>query len=236
MKNDDGLTLASENMKKRSLSGNVGVGLFLVAFLCVCVAFGTPAWLVSDPRITGAQLDRLGLWRHCFRSLPNPAESDAPRRFFVGCRWIYDPFTAGYSEIRGFLLPAFMVATQVFFTLCFLLGLITFCLILLFTLCCDPERKRYIELIAIIGCLTLVGGLSGGIAVIVFASLGNGDDWMPGHANNYLGWSFALGVIGTVLMLIAGGLFLVEANIQRKKRDYLKESQTRFQLESRTAS
>jgi len=92
-------------MKKRSLSGNVGVGVFLLAFLCVCVAFGTPAWLVSDPRIIGAQLDRLGLWRHCFRSLPNPQESDAPKRFFVGCRWVYDPFTAGYSEIRGFLLP-----------------------------------------------------------------------------------------------------------------------------------
>lgn len=92
-------------MKKRSLSGNVGVGVFLVGFVCVCVAFGTPSWLVSDPRIVGAQLDRLGLWRHCFRSLPNPQESDAPRRFFVGCRWVYDPFTAGYSEIRGFLLP-----------------------------------------------------------------------------------------------------------------------------------
>lgn len=97
--------IGSGDMKKRSLSGNVGVGVFLVAFVCVCVAFGTPSWLVSDPRIIGAQFDRLGLWRHCFRSLPNPQESDAPRRFFVGCRWVYDPFTAGYSEIRGFLLP-----------------------------------------------------------------------------------------------------------------------------------
>lgn len=126
-----------------------------------------------------------------------------------------------------------MVATQFFFTLCFLLGLISFCLILLFTLCCDPEQKRYVQLITIIGYLLLISGLSGGLAVIVFACLGNTDGWMPGHTNNYLGWSFALGVIGSVLTLIASGLFLVEANVQRKKRDYLKESQTRFQLESR---
>lgn len=92
-------------MKKRSLAGNVGIGIFLVALICVCVAFGTPAWLVSDYRITNAKLDMLGLWRHCFRSLPNPMEADAPRRFFVGCRWVYDPFTTGYSDIRGYLLP-----------------------------------------------------------------------------------------------------------------------------------
>lgn len=131
------------------------------------------------------------------------------------------------------LITAFMVATQVFFTVCFLLSLISFCLILLFTLCCDPERKRYIELISTIGYLTLISGISGGLAVIIFACLGNADGWMPGHANNYLGWSFALGVIGSVLMLIASALFLVEANVQQKSRNYLKESQTQFQLESR---
>lgn len=221
-------------MKKRSLSGNVGVGVFLVGFLCVCVAFGTPAWLVSDYRIVGAKLDKLGLWKHCFRSLPNPQESDAPTRFFVGCRWVFDPFTAGYSDIRGFLLPPFMIATQFFFTLCFLLGLISFLLILLFSLCCDPEQKQYVQLIMTIGYTLLVSGVSGVLAIIIFACVGNADGWMPGHANNYLGWSFALGVIGSVLTIIASVLFLVEGNVQRKKRNYLKESQTRFQLESRT--
>ncbi|KAK1119087.1 hypothetical protein K0M31_013592 [Melipona bicolor] len=221
-------------MKKRSFSGNVGVGVFIVGLVCVCVAFGTPAWLVSDYRITGAKLDKLGLWTHCFRSLPNPQEMDAPRRFFVGCRWVYDPFTAGYSDIRGFLLPPFMIATQFFFTLCFLLSMISFILILLFTLCCDPEQKRYVQLIMTIGGLLLVGGISGGLAVIIFACLGNTDGWMPGHANNFFGWSFIMAAMGSVLTIIAGALFLVEANLQHKKREYLKESQTRFQLESRT--
>lgn len=52
----------------------------------------------------GAKLESFGLWTHCFRSLPDPNDP-AERRHFVGCHWIFDPFTKGYDEIRGFLLP-----------------------------------------------------------------------------------------------------------------------------------
>ena len=91
-------------MKKRSLAGNCAVLTFVLTLVCIFVAFCSPAWLVSDPRITGAKLDRLGLWSHCFRSLADPNDS-AQRRFFVGCRWVYDPFTTDYDKIRGFLIP-----------------------------------------------------------------------------------------------------------------------------------
>lgn len=91
-------------MKKRSFAGNCASGTFVLTLVCIFVAFCVPAWLVSDPRIAGANFDRLGLWSHCFRSLPDPQDS-YQRRFFVGCRWVYDPFTTGYDEIRGFLLP-----------------------------------------------------------------------------------------------------------------------------------
>lgn len=91
-------------MKRRTLAGTCGVGVFVIALVAVCIAFATPSWLVSDYRITGAKLDRLGLWTHCFRSLPD-VNDDYQRRFFVGCRWVYDPFTTGYDEIRGFLIP-----------------------------------------------------------------------------------------------------------------------------------
>ncbi|XP_043283894.1 uncharacterized protein sinu isoform X2 [Venturia canescens] len=146
------------------------------------------------------------------------------------CTWVYDPFTKGYSDIRGFLLPGFMVATQFFFTLCFLLCLLSFGLILLFVLCCLPEQQRYVQLISMIGFILAAAGVCGVIGVIVFACFGNADGWMPGHTNNFFGYSFGLGVCGSVLSLIASLLFLVEANVQRKKRQYLKESQSRFQL------
>ncbi|CAG9783001.1 unnamed protein product [Diatraea saccharalis] len=217
-------------MKSRSLAGNCGIGVFVIALVAVALAFGTPNWLVSDSRIRSARLDRLGLWSHCFRSLPDPLDQ-YQRRFFVGCRWVYDPFTTGYDKIRGYLLPGFMVATQFFFTLCLLGVLVSAILVLIFFLCCSPDQSRFIILIKSIGYIMLGAGICGVIAVIVFASLGNTDGWMPDHPNNYFGWSFGLGVVGAVACIITAALFLTEANIQLKKREKLKESQARFELE-----
>lgn len=220
-------------MTRRSLAGNVALGFFALAFVLIAVAFGTPSWLVSDYRIAGAKLHRLGLWVHCFRSLPDPKDP-YQRRFFVGCRWIYDPFTTGYDEIRGYLVPDFMVATQFFFTISFMCMLIGLVLSLLYFLCCGPDMSKFVLLIFVDAIVNLVGGLCGGIAVIVFASLANRSGWMPGHANNFFGWSFVLGCIGVVASLIASILFFTDAGIQKKKKQQLKDSQARFELEGET--
>lgn len=222
-----------DEMKKRSLAGNVAIGFFVIAFVLVVVAFSTPSWLVSDYRITGAKLDRLGLWTHCFRSLSDPYDINQ-RRFFVGCRWIYDPFTTGYDQIRGFLVPPFMVATQFFFTLCFISVLLSAILTLLYFLCCGPDMKQFILLIKLNAWILLFGGLCGAIAVIVFASCGNRNGWMPGHENNFFGWSFALACIGVVACIVASILFFVDGYIQQRKKEQLQDSQMRFELEHET--
>lgn len=217
-------------MKRRSVAGNVAVGIYILALISIVIAFFSASWLVSDYRITGARLDRLGLWTHCFRSLPD-IQDEYQRRFFVGCRWIFDPFTTGYDQMRGFLMPWFIIMTQFFFTLAFLAVLASFVLVLVFFLCFGPQQNRFVQLITLIGGIMLGAGICGGIAVIVFALFSNRDNWMPGHANNFFGWSFALAVAGAIEALVAGTLFLVEANIQQKKRQYLKDSQTRFEME-----
>ncbi|KAJ8951818.1 hypothetical protein NQ318_019791 [Aromia moschata] len=219
-----------DEMKKRSLAGNVGIGFFVVAFVLIAVAFSTPSWLVSDYRITGAKLNRLGLWAHCFRSLADPYDTSY-HRFFVGCRWIYDPFTTGYDQIRGYLVPPFMVATQFFFTLCFIAALLSLILTIIYFSCCGPDQKQYVMLIKLNALILLVGGLCGGIAVIVFASLANRKGWMPGHDNNFFGFSFALACIGVVACLVAGTLFSVDGYVQHKKKERLKDSQARFDME-----
>ncbi|KAK9870574.1 hypothetical protein WA026_008136 [Henosepilachna vigintioctopunctata] len=219
--------------KKRSLSGNVGLGFFALSFVLIFVAFCTSSWLVSDRRITGANLDRLGLWTHCFRSLQDPNYTRDPRdkRFFVGCRWIHDPFTTGYDEIQGFLVPGFMIATQLFFTLCFIAALLCAILSLLYFLCFGPEQNQFLNLITLNAGISLIGGICGGIAVIVFASLGNRNGWMPGHENNFFGYSFVLACVGSVAMIIASILFFTDLNIQKRKKNQLQDSQAKFQIQ-----
>lgn len=220
-------------MKKRTLSGNVAVGVFIIGFICIVVSFCSASWLVSDSRITGAKFDRLGLWAHCFRSLPDP-QDEYQRRFYVGCRWIYDPFTTGYDQIRGYLMPPFIIVTQIFYTLAFIGVLFSLILVLLFFLCCGPDQKYFVELSYLIGITMLSVGVCSGLGIVVFAIWANQDGWMPGHDNNFFGWAFALAIAGCIASFWCGGLFLVEGVVQKKKREYLKESQTRFEMEQET--
>jgi len=222
-----------EDLKRRTLAGNCGVAVFAIAFVCIAVAFTTPSWLVSDYRITGAKLDRLGLWVHCFRSLPD-VNDDYQRRFFVGCRWVYDPFTTGYDEIRGFLIPAFMIITQLFMTLSFIAIFVSLVLVLLYFLCGGPDQKYFLLMIRITAYILLAAGILAALGVIVFAIFGNRGKWMPGHANNWFGWSFVLGCIGAVASLVCSTLFFTEHHVQDRRVRQFKESQLRFELEHET--
>lgn len=131
----------------------------------------------------GAKLESFGLWTHCFRSLPDPNDP-AERRFFVGCHWIFDPFTKGYDEIKGFLLPCnkniihflivivpklymffntvflavYIVATQFFYTITFLGTLLSAVGSSMFLLCCTPEEKRFIQITFALGVTLIVSG------------------------------------------------------------------------------
>lgn len=126
-----------------------------------------------------------------------------------------------------------MLLTELFFTICFLCFAGSFALIIIYTTCWDPEKKKYIELLKTIAGVLTTGSVLGCLGVIIFAFFGNGENWMPGHFNNFFGWSFVVAAVGSVLGVVASILMLVELNIQRKKQKKLKESQTRFTLESR---
>ncbi|KAJ8979169.1 hypothetical protein NQ317_018991 [Molorchus minor] len=159
-----------------------------------------------------AKLNRLGLWVHCFRSLADPHDPSF-RRFFVGCRWIYDPFTTGYDEIRGYLVPPFMIATQFFFTLAFIAVLLGVILTVMYFSCCSPDQKQYVSLIKLNAFILLCGGISGGVAVIVFAACANQS------------------CIGVVACLVSSTLFFVDGYVQQRKKRELRDSQARIDYE-----
>lgn len=77
-------------------------------------------------------------------------------------------------------------------------------------------------------------GVSAAIAVLIFALFANRPDWMPGHDNNFFGWGFGMAIASFFALLGSGAFYLVETNIQVKKRKYLKESQTKFDMETKT--
>lgn len=220
-------------MKKRSLSGNVAIGIFAFGAVLVILAFFSRAWLVSDYRITGAKFDRLGLWTHCFRSLPDPND-EYQRRFFVGCRWIFDPFTKGYDQIRGYLVPWFMIMTQFFYTLTFISTVVSAVGVFVFFSCCTPYEERVTQLTFALGCVLTGAGISGALACLIFGIWGNRDNWMPGHDNNFFGWSYAMAVASVFALIASGILFLTETHIQKKKQHNTRESQNRLHYQHET--
>jgi hypothetical protein len=57
--------------RERTLTGKWALALFVAAVVFTTVAFVTPNWVEGDPRFYGTKMEKVGLWVHCFRSLPD---------------------------------------------------------------------------------------------------------------------------------------------------------------------
>ena len=90
--------------RERTFTGKWALAVFLGASLLTAIAFVSPNWLEGDPRFYGNKVDKVGLWVHCFRSLSDYNDYQH-RRYFAGCRWLFNPFTKGYENIRNYLAP-----------------------------------------------------------------------------------------------------------------------------------
>jgi len=213
--------------KSRTTAGKIGLVVFLITFICVTVAFCTNFWLENWSKYYGDKFEKLGLWVHCFRSLSDPHDSNH-RRYFTGCRWVFNPFTAGYSEMRDFLTPPFFIAVQTFFTFTFMLMLFAFVGTVMYVTCFTYEHQ--VKLLRAISIDLTISAMCGTIAVIIFGALGDSRDWMPDFEHNFLSWSFGLAVVGTVGLYLSAVLFYVEAKVQAKKQ-MATTSQATFSLE-----
>lgn len=87
----------------------------------------------------------------------------------------------------------------------------------------------------LINSFHIISGFSGLISVITFGARGDGRDWMPNWEHNDLGWGYALGVIGVLLLFPSGILFLVEARVNRYKKlnEIHSREQSAYTLEER---
>lgn len=62
----------------------------------------------------------------------------------------------------------------------------------------------------------------------------NRPGWMPGHENNYFGWTFAMAIASFFALLASGILYLIEASIPMKNIYNLKKSEAHFNMRART--
>lgn len=85
--------------ERRTTAGWWAIGCHALGFLLITIAMFTTYWLQAEMKAYGTAMDRIGLWTQCFRSLT--VTKDVYReRFFVGCRWLFDPFTTGYEDVQ----------------------------------------------------------------------------------------------------------------------------------------
>jgi len=212
--------------RERTTTGKWALGLGFVGVIFLMTAFVTPNWLEGDPRFYGTKFEKLGLWTHCFRSLPDYNDI-SNTRFYAGCRWIFNPFTEGYDKIRYMLVPPFFVATQFFFTICFMSMLIAVGMVLMYLLCIESYHQ--IKVLRWIGFDLIIGGVCGSISLIIFGSQAESEYFMPDYEQNYLSWSFGLAFVGVFFMYVESVLFLVEARILQRK-EIAKEIQEKSQF------
>jgi len=101
---DEPLPADADVHRERTLTGKIALVVLVVMIVFVTTSFVTTNWLEGDPKFYGTKFEKLGLWVHCFRSLPDYNDLKH-ERFYAGCRWIFNPFTEGYAEIRTYIVP-----------------------------------------------------------------------------------------------------------------------------------
>ncbi|KAF2901380.1 hypothetical protein ILUMI_04808 [Ignelater luminosus] len=192
-------------MATKTKTGLSAIVLTVTGFIFVLIAFCTPCWLETDGKIANPQFIRIGLWEVCFKNFEEFRHQYDTR--FTGCWWVFEE---EYYIIHDFLLPGFFIATQFFLTLCMTLLLIAAFLTWMYCFC-SRHHDKYLLLLMSIGADLLIAGVCGLIGVCIFGAYGDSRDWMPNWEHNDLGWSFAMAAVGTLLLLPAGALFMVEA-------------------------
>lgn len=197
----------------KSLTTKVAAACTGMAFAFVVIAFTTPCWLETDGKLANATFIRLGLWEVCFHNFQDIRHLYDTR--FNSCWWIFEE---EYYIIQDLLLPGFFVAVQFFFTLCMTLLLVGAFLTFLCTFGSRQQEKYQLILWTNGACLTIAATF-GLISVIIFGARGDGRDWMPHWEHNDMGWSFALAVVGSVLLYAGGILFLIEARRTKKREE-----------------
>lgn len=115
-----------------------------------------------------------------------------------------------------FLAPSFFIATQVIYTIGFIM-----CVVGMVLLIAVLVRGPNPGMLFALGGLFMMAAMFICISFIVFAARVFDREWIFGWQSNFLSWSFALAVAGGILLWICGALFLIEG----RRATYANEQQ-----------
>jgi len=174
----------------------------------VFVSFVSPHWLMNIEEFGESPFLNIGLWEVCFNEF-----SDLTHRYdrvYDGCYWT---LAEELHVIDDLSRRPFFVAVQTFMTFVFILSLLTLCFTVVLASCAEEFEKGLLKLSFVVHFLSFGLGM---IAVLIFAVLGDGREWMPHWEHNYLHWGFAFAVIGVLLQFVAGILFWIQYRIVKR--------------------
>ncbi|PRD34907.1 UNVERIFIED_CONTAM: hypothetical protein NCL1_13162 [Trichonephila clavipes] len=114
------------------------------------------------------------------------------------------------------LSGAFFVAVQVLFTLGLVCLILAGLVLMVFTLCLLSDKE--VLILRLLAALALAAGLFSTIAVITFGANGDERNWMPDPDHNHLSWSFGLAIVGALMEIAAGVLFIVESHLAKHRK------------------
>ncbi|KAI0207405.1 hypothetical protein LSAT2_007938 [Lamellibrachia satsuma] len=177
----------------------------LVAFILLFIAFGSPYWVVSWPRVHNS-FKMVGLWEMCFAGLV--LEFEPEMKAYNGCWWVLAP---EYWPIRKWLMPDWFIATQVIVTVCFVAQFIVCCIMLHLWLRYRYEKHRYggtrrpsLALTQTTLFLTVASAILMPMILVLFGIEVYTDIlWMPNQELNYLSWSYGLAVVSGFFSVFA---------------------------------
>lgn len=178
----------------------------------ITISFFSPYWLqsFSSIKLEQPKFSNLGLWHACFNGFHDKGHKYEVK--FYGCRHV---LLEEYDIIRDELIKPFFVATQFFFTICFVGMLVAIAMVVMYLLCIDDYYR--VKVLRWIGVDLIVGAGCGTIALIVFGAKGDGRNFMPDWEHNFLSWGFGVAFVGVVMMYVSAVLFIVEARIMKRK-------------------
>jgi len=178
----------------------------ITALICLFLAFCTPYWIVSWPRVYNP-FKKIGLWEVCFAGLV--LEMDPTQKSYHGCWWILAP---EFRNITKWLMPSWFVWTQVVVTFCFVAQMINVTLLML--IWCrtgwtqrDAAVRRRRDPFILLNTsfiITFVSTIVMAVTLIVFGVMFKVDrHWLPNPNLNYLSWSYGLALISTFFTIFA---------------------------------